>query len=203
MRTTVARQSGFLFLMIATCLLAGCATTGSVGANDFSQSDRSSQLPLFQGQPPYSSSFNESGSYHMLPQVLNTGGKKTILVDPSAFSWGAYDEEGNLVRVGIATAGADYCPDEGKPCRTHPGKFRIYSLGDASCVSKTYPIGEGGALMPYCMFFNGGQSLHGVPDQMLSKQHLSHGCVRLRIPDAEWLRYSFADMNTQVIVRSY
>ncbi len=44
--------------------------------------------------------------------------------------------------------------------------------------------------MPYCMFFNGNQGLHGSPYVM--EGNVSHGCVRLSVSDAEWLRFNFA-----------
>jgi hypothetical protein len=158
-------------------------------------------LPTYHGEAPYSQSFNEEKYASLLPQTIPNK-EKVILVDPKVFAWGAYDK-GHLVRAGIASAGANYCPDEGGPCRTDPGTFRIFKLGDVSCVSHKYPIGGGGSLMPYCMFFNGGQSLHGTPDQMMGEEHASHGCIRMRIPDAEWIRYNFARVGTKVVVLPY
>lgn len=165
----------------------------------------SADLPLYRGQPPFSSAFNNEKYAARLPQKIdNPGHQKIIIVDPKIFAWGAYDEDGNFVRGGMATAGADYCKDTDEACRTKIGTFRIYSLGDVDCVSSKYPVGKGGSLMPYCMFFHKGLSLHGSPDQMmLSEKHISHGCVRLRIPDAEWLRYNFVDIGTKVVVEPY
>ncbi len=204
MRLFLIARYGFLLLPALFTLLSGCATNSPAGFFSGSDDDsRSSQLPLYRGQAPYSSSFNESKYASRLPQTLDTNGKKTILVEPDNFAWGAYDENGMLVRAGIASAGADFCADEGRPCRTTPGTYRIYSLGNEDCRSKKYPLGEGGSLMPYCMFFNGGESLHGAPDQMMVERHMSHGCVRVRIPDAEWIRYNFASIGTRVIVRPY
>ena len=76
-------------------------------------------------------------------------------------------------------------------------------MGNEDCKSRTYPIPKGGSLMPYCMFFNNGQSLHGSPDQMMVEQNISHGCVHMRIPDAEWLRYNFARVGTKVVIMPY
>lgn len=183
--------SCFIFLMLTSC---ATEPDGLV--------DNSSGLPMYQGQAPYSNSFNEDKYATLLPQSVNSG-EKMILVDPNAYAWGAYDATGRLVKAGIASAGGDYCPDEGAPCKTQAGSFRIFSLGDASCISHTYPIGNPGSLMPYCMFFNKGQSLHGAPDQMMSERNESHGCVRMRIPDAEWIRYNFASIGTKVVVLPY
>lgn len=138
-----------------------------------------------------------------LPQTVAYGNEKVILVDPKAYAWGAYAANGTLVRAGIATAGGDSCEDEVGSCRTGTGTFRIKSLGDGSCASKIYPRPTGGGLMPYCMFFNGGEALHGSPDSIVVEANISHGCVRMRIPDAEWLRYNFASVGTKVVVLPY
>jgi lipoprotein-anchoring transpeptidase ErfK/SrfK len=141
-----------------------------------------------------------------LPSQLDTGGKKTVLVDPDAHAWGAYDANGNLVKSGLATAGGTQCPpdDAGTPsCKTGIGKFKITRMGDGSCVSKVYPRPQGGGLMPYCMFFNNGEALHGAPDNTVIEANVSHGCVRMRVQDAEWMRKNFAEVGTTVIVLPY
>ena len=136
-----------------------------------------------------------------LPQNISASGEKLIVVDPKIHVWGAYTESGKLIRAGLATAGAKWCSDIGRPCRTKTGVFRIHSLGDSDCISSLYPVGEGGAPMPYCMFFNGGQGLHG--SDHLSEANLSHGCVRISVNDAEWLRYNFAKVGTKVVIQPY
>lgn len=140
-----------------------------------------------------------------LPQEMNTGGKKLVLIDPNVHAWGAYGSDGHLIRAGLATAGGRPCPpdDPGADCRTGMGTFHITSLGDENCYSKKYPRPHGGGLMPYCMFFNGGQALHGSPDPIVIEDNVSHGCVRMRIPDAEWMRNNFANVGTKVVVVPY
>lgn len=141
-----------------------------------------------------------------LPDQFDTGGKKTVLVDPKVHAWGAYDENGTLVKSGLATAGGSQCPpdDTGEPnCKTDSGRFKIYRMGDGSCKSKVYPKPEGGGLMPYCMFFNNGEALHGSPDNTVIEANVSHGCVRMRIQDAEWMRENFADIGTTVVILPY
>lgn len=143
------------------------------------------------------------------PSSIPPEGQKKIIVDPQIHMWGAYNEDGKLVKTGLATAGKDYCPDIGRHCRTQIGTFRIYSLGEASCRSHKFPVGRGGAPMPYCMFFNGGQALHG--SYQVVPANVSHGCVRLRVKDARWLRYNFAEeptaqnesLGTIVIIKPY
>jgi hypothetical protein len=144
-----------------------------------------------------------------LPQQITAPGEKLILVDPSIHAWGAYTADGRLIRSGLASAGRNYCADIRRPCRTKTGQFRIYYLGDKSCYSTRFPIPHGGAPMPYCMYFNGNQALHGSYE--LGYANLSHGCVRLRVSDAEWIRYQFVEQpnsdnryrGTLVIVRPY
>jgi lipoprotein-anchoring transpeptidase ErfK/SrfK len=135
-----------------------------------------------------------------LPSQI-AAGEKTIVVDPRVHAWGAYSANGKLIRSGIATSGKSWCSDIGRPCRTKSGTFRIYSLGDRDCYSRKFPIGEGGAPMPYCMYFNGGQALHGSYEVVDGNR--SHGCVRLHVQDAQWIRFNFANIGTKVIVRSY
>lgn len=138
-----------------------------------------------------------------LPSQLDTHGIKTILIDPNVHAWGAYDEGGKIVRAGLASAGADWCFDIGRPCHTKPGTFRVNSLGGPECKSSLFPLPNGGAPMPYCMFFNNNQALHGVHEGEVVEGNVSHGCVRLHIPDAEWLRYNFINIGTRVIVYDY
>ncbi|MDR3491688.1 MAG: L,D-transpeptidase [Gammaproteobacteria bacterium] len=144
------------------------------------------------------------GSYESrLPQSINTNGRKTILIDPNVHAWGAYGADGRLVRAGIATAGGNWCPDIGRSCRTASGTFSIQSLGGPECKSSLYPRPNGGAPMPYCMFFHGSQGLHGSVPVAVVEDNVSHGCVRTQISDAEWIRYNFANVGTRVIVRPY
>lgn len=178
------------FFTVAAALLSSCATYSGGGDNG----DGYSQSSMSFFQTDYSS---------RLPSHINTNGKKVVVVDPTVHAWGAYDRDGSLVKGGIATAGGNWCEDIGRPCRTSVGTFRINSLGDSQCISRTYPKPNGGGLMPYCMYFSGGQALHGSPDGAVVEANISHGCVRMRIPDAEWLRHNFAEVGTTVIVRPY
>lgn len=136
-----------------------------------------------------------------LPQTLGGYNEKVIIVNPRKHVWGAYSADGKLLRAGLATAGSSWCPDIHRACRTRSGSFRIFSLGSRSCYSKRYPVGRGGAPMPYCMFFNGNQGLHGSHE--IAEANLSHGCVRISVSDAEWVRFNFANIGTKIIVTSY
>jgi lipoprotein-anchoring transpeptidase ErfK/SrfK len=148
--------------------------------------------------------FNEDYAAR-LPADISTGGKRVVLVDPNVHAWGAYGSDGHLVRAGIATAGGRVCPPDADEadCRTGIGTFHITAMKGEECASKIYPRPHGGGLMPYCMFFNNGQALHGAPDQLVIAQNVSHGCVRMRISDAEWMQHEFAQIGTTVKVLPY
>jgi len=136
-----------------------------------------------------------------LPSQISPPGEKLILIDPNVHAWGAYTPQGELIRAGQATAGSDWCEDLGRPCRTRAGSFRIFSLGDSDCISTKFPLPEGGAPMPYCMYFNGAEALHGSNE--LADANISHGCVRIHVNDAEWLRFNFATIGTRVVIKPY
>jgi lipoprotein-anchoring transpeptidase ErfK/SrfK len=174
------------------CCLTLTACTGHMGSNRYGYTATASAAY----------DYSPSNYTARIPQHVATR-EKAIVVYPREHAWGAYGADGNLVRGGIATAGGNFCEDTGRPCRTSVGTFRINSLGEANCKSSIYPKPKGGGLMPYCMFFNGSQSLHGSPDNIVVDNNVSHGCVRMRIPDAEWVRYDFARVGTKVIVNPY
>lgn len=179
----------FFLMSLVSLALSSCATYKPVnysgGWNGQSTMPQRSTLPA-----NYAS---------RLPS--HVAGGKQILIDPNVHAWGAYDTEGNLVKAGLATAGANYCPDIGRPCHTHSGTFHIQSLGSEGCKSTIYPLGKGGAPMPYCMFFNGNQGLHGSPYAV--EGNVSHGCVRMHVEDADWVRHNFATIGTKVVVKPY
>lgn len=123
-----------------------------------------------------------------LPAYHKTGNEKMILVDPRNHLWGAYRQNGRLLRWGIATTGSDTCPEGDGSCRTSVGSFRVYTRGDENCQSQKY----NNAPMPYCMYFNGGQALHGSSDIHFANK--SHGCVRVHLDDAKWLHDHFVEL---------
>lgn len=177
----------YLLLIVFSFMLCSCAEVAPPAKPSHQYSAAENVPP-----PDYAS---------RLPQSINAGGVKTVLVDPNVHAWGAYDANGNLVRAGLAVAGANWCPDIGRACHTKAGTFHVNSLGAADCKSTIYPLPNGGAPMPYCMFFDGSQGLHGSNE--LAEANLSHGCVRLHVSDAEWLRFNFVNIGTKVIVKPY
>jgi len=125
-----------------------------------------------------------------LPTEITPSGEKQIQVDLSKLAWGAYDEQGKLVQWGAASGGKSWCPDTQAVCKTISGEFSIVRKKGASCKSGKFPLGEGGAPMPYCMFFKGGYALHG--SYSVPGYNASHGCVRIFPEDAKWLNEEFS-----------
>ncbi len=126
--------------------------------------------------------------------------KNIIEVDLTNLTWSAYDDDGELIRSGAVSGGKDYCPDIGKECKTVTGTFTIYRKGDEDCKSTRFPVGKGGAPMPYCMFFHGGYALHG--SNSVPEYNASHGCIRMHPEDAQWLNEDFVQEGlTQVHVQ--
>lgn len=199
MRYALSRNIKLMFILALPFILNACSSM-STSMNDSDYNGGGNQ-GVVDGK--VYTMYNPNVDYaQRMPAHIATR-EKTVVVNPAAHAWGAYDQQGNLVHGGIVTAGGNYCPDVGRPCRTNVGSFRVYSVGSPDCVSKVYPKPKGGGLMPYCMFFSGGQALHGSLDNALVEGNVSHGCVRMSIPDAEWLRYNFVNVGTKVIVQPY
>lgn len=133
------------------------------------------------------------------PAIEATILEKTVVFDHALLAWGAYDQTGKLVAWGPASGGKGWCPDINEACSTPVGEYRVYSKGGADCKSNTFPIPDGGAPMPYCMFFHGGYALHGSSE--VPGYHASHGCVRMYAIDAKWLSENFIERGTRVIIR--
>lgn len=120
------------------------------------------------------------------PQKIDSENEKEIIVDQDKLAWGAYDEKGQLVKWGPISSGSDRCSDNSSPtCRTMTGIFRLFSKESVHCKSNIFPVGKGGAKMPYCMYFHKGLALHGSDD--IPGYRASHGCVRMFTRDAKWL----------------
>jgi hypothetical protein len=121
--------------------------------------------------------------------------EKQIIVDQDKLAWVAYDAEGRLIKWGPISSGADRCSDNSSPtCRSLTGIFRVFSREGAKCTSDVFPIGKGGAKMPYCMYFHKGVALHGSDD--IPGYRASHGCIRMFTQDAKWLNENFVESST-------
>jgi len=132
------------------------------------------------------------------PRYIAPGPFSKILVNQRKLAWGAYDAGGKLVKWGPISAGKRYCRDINKSCRTPFGKFVAFRKEGSRCESTAFPVGSGGAPMPYCIFFNKGIALHGSP--RVPGYNDSHGCVRLFKEDARWLNYFVEIGGTEVLV---
>ncbi|MGE3318432.1 MAG: L,D-transpeptidase [Candidatus Berkiella sp.] len=156
-----------------------------------------------QVSPDYVVAFPNNGSTHPSPQktakVSSDGykpisaneskGKDLIDIDLTALTWSAYDNNGELAGSGRVSGGKEYCADIDSNCETVTGIYTIFRKGEEDCKSTIYPVGKGGAPMPYCMFFHGGYALHG--SNSVPNYNASHGCVRMSRSDAQWLNEEF------------
>jgi hypothetical protein len=129
-------------------------------------------------------------------------GYRRFIFDPKAYAWAAYDENGNRVMTGSASGGMDFCEDVQQPCRTVTGTFHVYNKRGPGCLSGEYPVEtEGGAKMPYCMYFFRGYTIHAAYEVPFS--NTSHGCVRVLPSAARWLNEEFMTLGAEVTVLSY
>jgi len=135
------------------------------------------------------------------PDMVVTQGRSMFVFDPKQVAWAAYAPDGRLIKVGPASGGQNFCPDIKQPCLTPTGEYTVYRKGPANCKSTQYPIGKGGAPMPYCMFFKEGYAIHGSSN--VPAYNASHGCIRVLPVDAKWLSKHFIEEGTQVIILPY
>ncbi len=111
-------------------------------------------------------------------------------------------DNGQVIRSGIASGGADFCHDSGHRCHTPSGVFSVVSKGGPGCKSTIYPLPHGGAPMPYCMHFTKFYAIHGS-NELSATRNISHGCVRIEPEAARWLNQSFVNIGTKVVVKPY
>ncbi len=139
--------------------------------------------------------------YMDLPTRIHPSGERVFVFSPHLLRWAAYDREGYQIAAGKANGGANYCPELKRPCHTPSGAFRVQRKGTVHCVSRKFPLGVGGAPMPYCMYFGSGYAIHGSP--YISNNNTSHGCIRVYVGAAAWLHRYFMKPGTKVLVLSY
>lgn len=125
----------------------------------------------------------------------------TFIFNPNTLSWKAINENGQVVRTGRGSGGRGYCSDIRRSCKTPSGVYRVISKGGPGCHSSRYPVGRGGAPMPYCMFFSRYYAIHGSYE--VPNYNASHGCVRVRPGDASWLSHNFIKVGTKVVIKPY
>lgn len=124
-----------------------------------------------------------------------------FVFSPRTLQWKAINDSGHVIRSGHGSGGRGYCPDIRRSCRTPTGTYSVISKGGPGCRSSRYPVGRGGAPMPYCMFFSKYYAVHGSPD--VPRRNASHGCIRVRPGDARWLSNNFMRIGTKVVIKSY
>lgn len=122
------------------------------------------------------------------PTVPIGGGFRWIDVDLSNQRLIAYEGETPVRWVTVST-GLPRTP-------TVTGRFKIYVKYRAADMS-----GPGYYLrqVPYVMYFYRGYGLHGTYWHNNFGQPMSHGCVNLPTPEAEWL-FNWASVGTLVVV---
>lgn len=126
------------------------------------------------------------------PKQIEASDNKLIIVDQNKLAWGAYGRDGNLVKWGAISSGKNYCGDIKRACTTMTGEFYVFNKKDKRCKSSIFPVGRGGSVMPYCMYFYKGYALHGSNE--VPGYRASHGCVRLFTRDAKWLNTKFVEL---------
>jgi lipoprotein-anchoring transpeptidase ErfK/SrfK len=108
-------------------------------------------------------------------------GEKWINVDLSTQTLVAYEGEVEIFRTTVST-GAPQTP-------TVTGRFRIHhKLLSQTMRGPGYVQPD----VPYVMYFYGAYSLHGAYWHNDFGRRRSHGCINLRVPDAQWL-FNWAD----------
>lgn len=167
---------------------------------DYRYDNRYSHRPMKASTRSHRSSAKDQRTNHS-PMPTKISGGNIIKVDLGRLAWGAYDAEGNLVKSGRASGGKSYCPDIGRGCRTVTGTYTIYRKQGAGCKSSRFPVGKGGAPMPYCMHFKGGYALHG--SNSVPGYNASHGCVRVPPSDAQWLNQNFVRVGSTRVSITY
>lgn len=141
------------------------------------------------------------GSTPRKSSTLTASAGGSFVFNPRTHQWYAINSNGKVIKQGRASGGRSYCPDIRRSCRTPSGVYRVHQKGGASCRSSRYPVGRGGAPMPYCMFYSKYYAVHGSYD--VPNHNASHGCIRVRPADARWLNQNFMRIGTRVVVKPY
>jgi len=123
------------------------------------------------------------------PPTIYVG--KQVVVDLSDQRVYAYDN-GVLLRSTLVSTGLPATP-------TVQGDYKVYLTYAAQTMS-----GPGYYLpdVPYVMYFYQGYALHGTYWHNNFGQPMSHGCVNMPTPEAEWLFKNFVEIGTPVHVQA-
>lgn len=121
------------------------------------------------------------------PPLPDTSGKQ-IIVELSTQQVFVY-EKGELLKTFLVSTGVDEYP-------TVTGHYNIYvKLLSTTMDGPGYHLPN----VPYTMYFYEGYGLHGTYWHHNWGHPMSHGCVNMATPDAEWL-FNWADVGTPVWV---
>lgn len=146
--------------------------------------------------------FPFSTAVHAETSIVNMNfASGTFTYNPKTLQWKAVSSSGKVVRTGHGSGGRGYCPDIHRSCRTPTGSFHVVGKRGADCKSSRYPVGHGGAPMPYCMYFTHLYAVHGSYE--VPNYNASHGCIRVQPSDAHWLYNNFMSVGTKVVVKPY
>jgi lipoprotein-anchoring transpeptidase ErfK/SrfK len=122
--------------------------------------------------------------------VVNTGGGGVRWIDVDLSQQMLYAYEGNtIVASFLVSTGVPQFP-------TVTGQYHIYIK-----LVSTLMAGDGYYLpdVPYTMYFYKGYGIHGTYWHNNFGHPMSHGCVNMYTPDAEWMFY-WASVGTLVNV---
>jgi LysM repeat protein len=143
----------------------------------------------YPGQPPsYPAPVN---MYRPWPSRFNPASERWIDVDLSSQSLTAFEGQQPVFHTRISSGLPQY--------PTVVGTFSIYVKYEMADMS-------GGAgddeyflpSVPYVMYFQGNYGLHGTYWHHNFGQPMSHGCVNMFTPDAQWL-FNWASVGTKVV----
>ncbi|MBX3036042.1 MAG: L,D-transpeptidase [Anaerolineales bacterium] len=122
------------------------------------------------------------------PPASPGNGVRWFDVDLSDQRMYAYEGD-TLVRTFVVSTGTWQTP-------TIKGRFKVWiKLRSAPMSGPGYYLPD----VPYIMYFSGDYGIHGTYWHNNFGVPMSHGCVNLSIPDAEWA-YNFASVGTVVNV---
>jgi lipoprotein-anchoring transpeptidase ErfK/SrfK len=140
--------------------------------------------------PPTPTSAYVPPTYSPPRQVYASSGNGARWIDVDLTHQRVYAYEGDVVvNSFVVSTGTWRTP-------TVTGKYKVYvKYRSANMSGPGYFLPD----VPYIMYFHKGYGLHGTYWHNNFGTPMSHGCVNLSIPDAEWL-YNWASVGTVVNV---
>jgi LysM repeat protein len=138
-----------------------------------------------------SPNFYSTSAPRFAPPTRPTGPERWIDVDLTHQTLTAFEGQGPVYRTRVSSGLPQY--------PTVVGTFQIYVKYESADM-------EGGSgadayylpAVPYVMYFHGNYGLHGTYWHNNFGRPMSHGCVNLSTPDAQWL-FNWASIGTRVV----